>query len=112
MHPSGPGPVTRRLLASLEAFSHEEDGAAGQEDWPALAALLEREVAVVARLAEEQAASPAADADTLGAVTRLRTRHRLLAGRIAAARAAANDELSEMRSAGRRLRAVRGTYYA
>jgi hypothetical protein len=118
MPAADPNSVTRRLLACLEAFSHEEDHAACHDDWPALAALLERELALTTRLADGAGTTSPSDggvapsADVLEKVERLRERHRELAARIDAARAAANAELSEMGSARRRLHAVRGAYGA
>ncbi len=102
-------PATRRLLACVEAFAHEEEGAAGHDDWPALAGLLERELAVLTRLAEERAGLPA-DAEASARAEALRARYAALGDRVAEARRRAADELAGLDQAGRRLRSVRGAY--
>jgi len=109
---SAPGPATLRLLACVEAFSHEEEGAVGHDDWPALAALLERELAVMTRLAAEQENAPPADAATLARARALRDRYAALGERVEAARRRSTRELAELDQSGRRLRAVRGAYAA
>lgn len=109
---STPGPVTLRLLACVESFAHEEEGAIGHDDWPALAALLERELAVITRLAAESDGKPAADAATFARAQALRDRYAALGERMDLARVRAERELSELNQSGRRLRAVRGAYAA
>ncbi|MEO0054873.1 MAG: hypothetical protein RLZZ50_820 [Verrucomicrobiota bacterium] len=102
-------PSTRRLLACVEAFAHEEEGAAGHDDWPALAGILERELAVLTRLAEERAGAPA-DAETSARAEALRDRYAVLGERVAEAHRRTKQELAELDQAGRRLRSVRGAY--
>ncbi len=109
---TSPGPATLRLLACVESFAHEEEGAVGHDDWPALAGLLERELAVIARLAAEQEDAAPADAATLARAQALRDRYDALDERVAAARLAAERECAELDQSGRRLRAVRGAYAA
>lgn len=84
----------------------------GHDDWPALAALLERELAVIARLADEQAAKSTDDPATLARAAALQARYAALGERVAAARERAGRELEEIHHTGRRLRAVRGAYAA
>lgn len=84
----------------------------GHDDWPALAGLLERELAVITRLAEDQRASPVVDAATLARAEALRERYAALGERLTEARARAGRELAEIDQHGRRLRAVRGAYAA
>lgn len=107
-----PSPATLRLLACVEAFAHEEEGAAGHDDWPALAALLERELAVIARLAAEQDGAPPADPATQARAEALRARYAALGQRVGRARAASELERAELERGSRRLRAVRGAYAA
>ncbi len=102
-------PATRRLLACVESFAHEEEGATGHDDWPALASLLEREVAVLTRLAEERAGAPG-DAEASSRADALRARYAVLGERVAEARRLATEELAGLDQAGRRLRSVRGAY--
>lgn len=102
-------PSTRRLLACVEAFAHEEEGATVHDDWPALAGLLERELAVLTRLAEERAGAPA-DAEASARAVALRERYTRLGERVAEAQRLATQELAELDQAGRRLRSVRGAY--
>lgn len=102
-------PATLRLLACVEAFAHEEEGAIGHDDWPALAGLLERELAVLTRLAEERAGAPA-DSAAGARAGALRARYAALGERVAEARRRASAELAGLDQAGRRLRAVRGAY--
>lgn len=105
-------PITLRLLACAEAFSHEEDGAIGHDDWPALAALLERELAVLTRLARDGAGPRPDDPRLLAGARTLRARYSALERRIAEARVRAAEELAGLNRAGGRLRSVRGAYGA
>jgi hypothetical protein len=107
-----PGATTRRLLACVEAFAHEEEGALGHDDWPALAALLERELAVLRRLGDGIDPAAAEDARNLAQARKLRERYAALESRIEAARTRAAAELAELDRSGRRLREVRGAYGA
>ena len=105
-----PSPATRRLLACVEAFAHEEEGAIHRDDWPALAAILERELEVICRLGLEQNAAPAEDAATLARAEALRSRYAALGERVDQARARAELERAELKRNSRRLRSVRGAY--
>ena len=105
-----PSPATRRLLACVEAFAHEEEGAIRHDDWPALAAILERELEVIARLGLEQDAAPANDAATLARAEALRSRYAALGERVERARADAESERAEIERGSKRLRSVRGAY--
>ncbi len=102
-----PTPATLRLLACAEAFGREEEGAVGHEDWPALAALLDRELAVLTRLAGE---APARDPDLEARATALADRYRRLEDVVTAAQTRVARELAELGSAARRARAVQGAY--
>lgn len=102
-----PSATTLRLMACVESFAHQEEGAIGHDDWPALAKLLERELEVVARLATE---APSDDAALLARAQALRDRYAALSERIDAARQRAQTELNQLGESTRRLRDVRGAY--
>lgn len=107
---SAVSPVTQRLMACVEAFCHEEEGVIGHDDWPALAGLLERELAVLTRLAADASEPERIDPRLLARARALRERYAALERRTAAARARAAEELSGIDGAGHRLRAVHGAY--
>jgi hypothetical protein len=92
----------------VEAFSHEEEGAVGHDDWSALAAILERELALLQDLPED----PARHSDeALSARARLlRQRYALLSERIAAARVRDEAEYAKLRETSRRVHGVRHAY--
>jgi len=102
--------ATLRLIACAESFSAEEAGALGCDDWPALAALLERELAVVTRLAHGAQGSTLADPSLVERVNALGARYAGLAARLAQARELANEELTQIAHTTRRLQAVCNAY--
>lgn len=114
--PLSSGPVAvLRLMSCMEGFAHEEDGAAGRDDWPALARVLERELAVLTRLASERGAGgaeadAAREAELMARAEALHRRHAALGDRLARARADATAELAEIGATRRRMRSVGGAY--
>ena len=101
-------PATQRILACLHAFAHEEDGAAGHDDWPALVGILERETQLLARLAQEKpteanALKPHAE--------KLSQRLNALSQRIETARVRDAHELANLGETTQRMHAVRKTYF-
>lgn len=102
-----PTSATLRLLACAEAFGREEDGAVGHEDWPALAALLDRELAVLTRLAAEP---PTRDPALESRAAALAERYQKLGDLVSAAQTRVAAELAELGEAARRARAVQGAY--
>jgi hypothetical protein len=107
MPAAGPSPLTLRLLACVESFSHEEEGAVGHEDWRGLSSVLERELAVLRRLAEEKAGDHAELAPRAEA---LRRRFGRLSERIEAARVRDLAELASINDTSQRVKAVRHGY--
>jgi len=103
-HPSA---ITLRLLACAESFARHEDGAVGHDDWPGLVGVLERELALLTRLAREAAAPADGLADRAGA---LRQRYETLSTRIDSARARADEEIVSLGETTRRIQKVRRTY--
>lgn len=103
------GAATLRLMACAEAFSREEDGALGRDDWPALVQILQRELEIVTGLAQAASAAPA-DASLTARAEALGHHLGQLDRRIDAARVLAQTELDEINATSRRLRAVRGSY--
>lgn len=103
-------PATLRLMACAESFSHAEEGAIGHDDWPALAALLERELAVVTRLSHDARPATEIDPRLLARARSLHARYVALDSRLARARELATAELAEIAQTGRRLHAVRDAY--
>ena len=100
-------PTTQRLVACLESFSHQEDGAIGHDDWPALVSILERELILLQRLDQENPA----DASALKPHTKkLLERFDKMALRIAAAQARDSEELASLSETTKRIHAVRKTY--
>ncbi len=100
-------PTTKRLVACLESFSHQEDGAVGHEDWPALVDILERELALLQRLTQETPAdSPALKPHT----EKLQQRFDKMALRIAAAQARDSEELAKLGETTKRIHGMRKTY--
>jgi hypothetical protein len=100
-------PTTQRLVACLESFSHQEDGAMGHEDWHGLVNILERELALLQRLAQEKPA----DAAALKPHTeKLQQRFDKMALRIAAAQARDSEELAQLGETTKRIHGVRNTY--
>jgi len=102
-----PSPITLRLLACTEAFSRQEDGAVGHDDWPGLVGILERELALITRLACETA-GPADDlADRARA---LHQRYEKLSDTITAARQRDQAEIVQLGETTRRIRSVKHAY--
>jgi hypothetical protein len=110
LHLTAAGSATLRLLACMEAFSQAEEDAVRRDDWPELAALLERELAVVTRLAGEQERTPTEDPLALAAAHTLQKRFEALSAQLHDARLAGSKELEVLLSARRRMSAVRGAY--
>jgi hypothetical protein len=118
MHPAPVSSATLRLLSCVESFSHDEEGAIGHDDWPLLARVLDRELAVLTRLAKERegvaaggdGAESEPDPELLARAEALHTRYEALAGRLNEAKARASEELSELGARRRQLHAVRGAY--
>lgn len=108
-HPSASA-TTRRLLACVESFAHQEEGAIGHDDWPALASLLDRELAVLTRLAAEAGPESLVDLRARAAAEALRERYTELERRLTEARRRATEEFAELGGTARRLRAVQGAY--
>ncbi len=103
------GAATLRLMACAEAFSREEDGALGRDDWPALVQILQRELEIVTGLAQASS-TEATDANLQTRAEALGRHLGQLDQRIDAARSRARAELDEINATSRRLRAVRGSY--
>ena len=100
-------PTTKRLLACLESFSHEEDGVIGHDDWAGLVNILDRELLLLQRLAHEKpAASPAFKQHA----EKLQQRFDKMALRIAAAQARDSEELAKLSETTKRIHGVRKTY--
>ncbi|MCX6938299.1 MAG: hypothetical protein NTU80_10455 [Verrucomicrobia bacterium] len=108
MRATGPTPATLRLLACVEAFSHQEEGAVGHDDWSALASILERELALLQNLPEDPARHT--DAALAARAQLLRQRYAAMSERIAAARARDETEYSALRETSRRVHGVRHAY--
>jgi len=107
MPSSNLSPTTQRLVACLESFSHQEDGAIGHDDWPALVNILERELLLLQRLGQENPA----DVSALKPHTeKLQQRFDKMALRIAAAQARDREELASLSETTKRIHAVRKTY--
>ncbi len=114
--------TTRRLLACLEAHGFDEEGLIGREDWPALSALFDRELALLNRLALERASAPRAtastaaatetetDAEVMARAEALRLRFSRIQDVLLAARDRADSELRQLQQAGQRVRAVHTAY--
>ncbi len=108
---TAPVQTMRRLLAGLEACAAEEAGLSALDDWPGLAALAERELALVRRLAEVAAGG---GPDPAGELTRrvaaLQARFTRVQARLAEGRARIEARLGAVRQATVRARAVGGAY--
>ena len=105
-----PSDTTLRLLACAESFARQEDGAVGHDDWQGLVGILERELALLTRLATEATAPPTDDiAQRTGA---LRQRYATLSDRIAASQQRDQAELAQIGETTRRIRAVKHAYRA
>ena len=107
MPPADPSPTTLRLLACVESFAHEEAGAVGNDDWPGLVSVLNRELLLLQRLALEKPA----DSPTLK--TRLETlsrRYDHLAQQIEEAKIRDIQEIAALIETRNRLHAVRQSY--
>jgi hypothetical protein len=102
-----PSPATLRLLACAEAFGREEDGAVEFEDWPALAELLDRELAVITRLAEQ---APSADPALAARAAVLQERYVRLGEIVTSAQTRVSEELTRLAEASRRARSVQTAY--
>ena len=100
-------PTTKRLVACLESFSHQEDGAIGHDDWPALVSILERELLLLQRLGQENPANASA---LKPHTEKLQQRFDKMALRIAAAQARDSAELASLSETTKRIHAVRKTY--
>ncbi len=107
MNPASPSPLTLRLMACVESFSHDEDGAVGHDDWPELARILDRELDLLGRIAQEEPSTDPALSARAGALSR---RYATLSERIAAARARAEAELATIGETTRHIRNVRRAY--
>lgn len=107
MLPHAPSPVTLRLMACLESFAHEEEGAVGHDDWPGLAGVLQRELALLQRIALEKTESKAPLAPR---AEKLRRRYSRLAERLDEARSRGLAELAALGSTAARVNDVRRTY--
>jgi hypothetical protein len=100
-------PTTQRLVSCLESFSHQEDGAMGHEDWHGLVSILERELALFQRLAQEKPT----EASALKPHTeKLQQRFDKMALRIAAAQARDSEELAKLGETTKRIQGMRKTY--
>lgn len=108
MHATGPSPATLRLLACVESFSHQEEGAVGHDDWSALATILERELALLRGLPDDPAR--ATDTALAARAELLRQRYAVLSERIASARARDQAEYATLRETSRRVQGVRQAY--
>lgn len=102
-----PSPRTQRLLACLEQFHGEEDGAIGREDWAGLAEIFDREFAVVSQLAR---AGESADAATVDRVRTLQARFQSLEATLGRHHASLREEHDGIRRATRTRRAIKRTY--
>ena len=107
MPQSGLSPTTQRLLACLESFSHQEDGAVGHDDWPGLVGILERELALLQRLAQEK---PTEAAALKPHAEKLNQRFEKLAQRIEAAKTRDAQEFASLGETAKRVHGVRKTY--
>ena len=108
-----PSQITRRLLAALSTCGAEEAGLAGQQDWNGLAALFDRELALLSELAVLRADLPASDPaspEITAQVEALRERYARLQAGMAATHAEQKKEYAGLAEAGRRIRAVAGAY--
>lgn len=103
-----PSPLTQRLLACLERFRGEEDGAIGREDWAGLTDIFSRECAVVSQLARTTGEVP--DAATVERVRGVQDRLRFLEETLGRQHAAMREEHEAIRRATRTRRAVKHTY--
>jgi len=108
MSAAHPSATTLRLLACVESFARHEDGAVGHDDWPGLVQILERELALLTRLALEAAAPPSGDLSARAGA--LRERYAALSGRLSTARRRDESELSKLGATTRRIRAVKQAY--
>lgn len=108
MSAAHPSATTLRLMACVESFARHEDGAVGHDDWPALVQILERELALLTRLAGETSGQPS-DELALRADA-LHERYTSLSKHIAAARRRDEQELASLGETNRRIRAVKHAY--
>lgn len=103
------GSHTQRLLACLEAFAHQEDGAFRRDDWPALAEILQRELAVVHGLVDAQSSEQPNDALSVR-VDQVQLRLHRLEREIVQAKRRHQAELAELNATARRLRTIGSSY--
>jgi len=102
-----PSPTALRLLACVEALGPEEEGTIGHDDWPGLVAVLERELALLRRLATDR---PDSLRQLAPRAEKLRQRYAGLAARISAAQAQNREELAGLGETTRRMKSVRTAY--
>jgi hypothetical protein len=94
-------------MACVESFARHEDGAVGHDDWPALVQILERELALLTRLARENVEP----SDELAIrADALHERYTSLSKHIAAARRRDEEELASLGETNRRVRAIKHAY--
>ncbi len=108
MSAAHPSPTTLRILACVESFARQEDGAVGHDDWPGLVQILERELALLTRFACEAAAAP--DDELAHRAGVLRERYSSLSDHITIARLRDESELCRLGETTRRIRDVKNAY--
>jgi hypothetical protein len=107
MPSSQPSATTLRLMACVESFSRHEDGTIGHDDWTGLVSILERELALLTRLACEK---PDPTPALLTRAEALHTHYDQLAARITTAQAQATAEHATLKKTTRRIQAVKHAY--
>jgi hypothetical protein len=91
----------------VESFSHEEEGTCGHDDWPGLVSVLERELALLQRIAEEKNAP---SAELTARAEALNQRYTTLSARISEAQTKAKEEFVQLGESKRRLKDVHQAY--
>ena len=107
MQSANPSPTTLRLLACLDSFAHEEAGTVGHDDWPSLVGILERELLLLRRLAQE---NPVEDPTLKPRLETLSRRYEHLFQQIEAAKIRSLQELDNLKATRQRVHAVRNAY--
>lgn len=107
MPEAAPASNSQRLLACLDAFCHEEEGAVGHDNWADLVTVLERESLLLERLALEK---PPTDAALKSRLQALSQRYAQLSERMDAAKTRDIQELATLGETSHRMNAVRQTY--
>lgn len=110
MSAAHPSPTTLRLLACVESFARHEDGAVGHDDWPGLVRVLENELALLTRLATENAAAPGRGSSLAERSAALKERYERLSARVADSLRRSREEYAGLGETAGRVRAIRKAY--